>query len=153
MNGPVSALVSLTCFQFGFLSAFWGTRETLLAVESIWSGASQGSGPCGINQIAPAPPFFVVSLFAVDNVVPLHTYIDGSGSVPDARGSIDVSLKVNGFLDANGNPIEATLLPEPGTLGMFGLPFFMPAGIRWKRKLFGLHRHDAASCAGRSAAD
>jgi hypothetical protein len=143
VSGPVSVLVGLTCFNlgvgaFGFATGHFSLGSTSVSpsVESIWSGASQGSGPCGyVYQIAPIPAF-LVSLFAVNNTVDLHTYIDGSGRVSDGFGGIDVSLTVNGFLDANGNPIEATLLPEPGTLGMFGVPLLMAVGIRRKRKLF-----------------
>jgi hypothetical protein len=62
------------------------------------------------------PPAFIVSLPAMDNIVELHTSIDGSISASsDIDGSVFVQLTVNGFQDANGNPITATLLPEPGT--------------------------------------
>jgi len=58
----------------------------------------------------------------MNNIVHLHTYIDGNvGGIADINSAIFVQLTVNGFQDANGNPITATLLPEPGTLGTFGL--------------------------------
>jgi hypothetical protein len=98
-------------------------------VETIFQGASQGSGPCGIQYRLPtAPPprdaiAFIVSLIATNNIVHLHTYIDATGSAVDERGGLTVQLTANGFQDANGNPIAATL--EPGTWAMFGLAFLV----------------------------
>jgi hypothetical protein len=70
----------------------------------------------------------------VNNIVHLHTYIDAGdvGTLTDDSGSIFVQLTVDGFQDANGNPITATLLPEPGTLGTFGLALLV--GVRMKGK-------------------
>jgi len=103
-------------------------------------GASQGSGPCGnqyvLSTLPPGftfPAIFTVSLSAINNIVQLQTYIDASGSEVDDAGGIFVQLTVNRFLDANGNPIQATLLPEPGTLGTFALPLLLGAGVKWAR--------------------
>jgi len=147
VNGPVSALLSLTCqnnlfipFARGHFSL--GSTSVSPPVESIFHGASQGSGPCGIQyEFGNIPPFFVVSLVAMNNLVELHTQLDGNvgfgSQVDDISGSISVKLTVNGFQDANGNPITATLLtPEPGTLGLFGLAWLIGMGMRGKRKLF-----------------
>jgi hypothetical protein len=140
VNGPVSEVVSLTCatgFAIGTIGHFsLGSTNVSPPVETIWLGASQGSGPCGnSNQIAALPPSFVVSLSATNNIVHLHTYIDASGSEGDNDTSIFVQLKVDGFEDANGNPITATLLPEPGTLGTFALALLAGViGLRAKRK-------------------
>jgi hypothetical protein len=130
VNGPVSAVLTLTCDNIpnsiGTTGHFsLGSTNVSPPVESIYTGASQGSGPCG----APNTKFgfggtntFIVSLDATNNLVHLHTYIDGSSQPPaDSSSSIFVQLTVDGFQDANGNPITATLLPEPGTLGTFAL--------------------------------
>ena len=144
VNGPVSALLSLTCINYlspipstGHFSL--GSTNVSPPVESIFTGASQGSGPCGYQYaIAPMPPFFIVSLAATNNLVHLHTYIDASGFEVDNSGGIFVQLTVNGFQDANGNPIAATLLtPEPTTLGMFGLSLLVGVGMRAKRNRSG----------------
>ena len=99
-------------------------------------GSITGEGPCGIQIRLPGPPYgiFVVSLSATNNIVHLHTYIDASGSEGDNSGSMFVQLTVNGFQDANGNPITATLLPEPGTLGTFALALLVGIAMGAKRK-------------------
>jgi hypothetical protein len=142
VNGPVSALLSFTCDNgiapAGTIGHFsLGSTTVSPLVESIWSGASQGSGPCGIQIRLPGPPYgiFVVSLSATNNIVHLHTYIDARGYVSDFSGDIFVQLTVNGFQDANGSPISATLLPEPGTLGTFGLALLVGVGTKAIRKL------------------
>ena len=150
VNGPVSAVLSLTCNNFlGASGAFTtvghfslGSTSVSPPVESIYTGASQGSGPCGVQDRLPGPPGFTgafnVSLSAVNNIVHLHTYIDASGFEVDNSGGIFVQLTVNGFQDANGNPIAATLLtPEPTTLGMFGLSLLVGVGMRAKRNRSG----------------
>jgi hypothetical protein len=144
VNGPVSALESLTCnlllgASVGTLGHFsLGSTNVSPPVESVYTGASHGSGPCGNPiQIGPLPPFFVVSLVAANNIVHLQTNIDASGYVSDFSGDIFVQLTVNGFQDANGNPITATLLPEPGTLGMFALALLVGVWMRAKRKSSG----------------
>jgi hypothetical protein len=110
VNGPVSALVSLTCYNSGLLGPTTGhfslgSTSVSPPVESIYMGASQGSGPCGLQyEFAPLPPDFVVSLVAMNNIVDLNTHVDGSVSEVDDSGSIFVQLTVNGFLDAHGNP-------------------------------------------------
>jgi hypothetical protein len=146
VNGPVSALERLTCnlggSSVGALGHFsLGSTNVSPPVETIYTGASQGSGPCGPNQIAGAP-IFVVSLVAANNIVHLQTNIDASGSVGDFSGQIIVRLTVNGFQDANGNPITATLLPEPGTLGTFGLALLVGVATKASRKLLGLSGHN-----------
>ena len=145
VNGPVSALVSLVCDNDnpGLTGHFsLGSTNVSPPVETIFMGASQGSGPCGIQyRIFPSPPTFdgtfTVSLSATNNIVHLHTFIDATGSEVDDSGSIFVQLTVNGFLDANGNPITATLQPEPGTLGMFTLALLVGVGMRrrWLRRI------------------
>jgi hypothetical protein len=73
----------------------------------------------------------------MNNLVDLHTHIEGNiNGVSDINISLFVQLTVNGFQDANGNPITATLLPEPGTLGMLGLGMLVVVGMRGG-KLFG----------------
>jgi hypothetical protein len=144
VNGPVSALVNLVCdngSHIGFPGVTGhfslGSSNVSPPVELIYTGASQGSGPCG-GQYVIGPPTrppdftgtFNVSLSAINNIVHLHTYIDGSGSEVDDSGGIFVQLTVDGFQDSTGNPITATLLPEPGTLGTFGLALLVGAGIR-----------------------
>jgi len=139
VNGPVSALLSLTCFEFGPTPTahfFLGSTTVSPPVESIFTGASHGSGECGRNEFAPLPPAFVVSLMAMNNIVDLHTFIDGNISASsDIDGSAFVQLTVNGFQDANGNPIAATLMttPEPGTLGMLGLGFLVVVGMKGRK--------------------
>jgi hypothetical protein len=134
VNGPVFALESLTCVEFGPTpTAHFSLGSTNVSppVETIFTGASQGSGECGRNEFAPMPPAFVVSLVAMNNIVELHTFIDGNISLSDdIDGSVFVQLTVTGFQDANGNPITATLLPEPGTLGTFGLALLVGVGTR-----------------------
>ena len=137
VNGPVSALVSLTCTSFSHFAAFadfsLGSTTVSPPVESIFKGASQGSGECDIkSQIANLPAAFAVSLVAMNNIVHLHTYIDGKGQVADNDGGVFVQLTVNGFQDANGNPITATLIatPEPGTLGTLALALLIGAAVR-----------------------
>ena len=147
VNGPVSALLRLTCDNSaGLLESIGhfslGSTNVSPPVESIYAGASQGSGPCNNQNRLPGPPFnrtFVVSLSATNNIVHLHTYIDGSvGGTADINSAIFVQLTVNGFQDANGNPITATLLPEPGTLGTFGVALLVgTVGKRGKRKRSG----------------
>jgi hypothetical protein len=153
VNGPISALLSLTCIDYlsplpsiGHFSL--GSTTVSPPVESIFTGASQGSGPCGTNQIAPIPPFFVVSLVAANNIVQLQTHIDARGSEGDNFSGMFIQLTVNGFLDANGNPITATLLPEPGTLGTFGLALLAGVvGMRAKRKRSGSRaNHGRLTC-------
>jgi hypothetical protein len=113
-----------------------GSTSVSPPVESVYMGASQGSGPCGLQyEFAPLPPDFVVSLVAMNNIVDLNTHIDGSVSEVDDSGSIFVQLTVNGFLDANGNPIAATLLPKPGTLGTFTLALLVGVGMKRKRSV------------------
>jgi hypothetical protein len=82
------------------------------------------------------PPAFIVSLAAMDNIVELHTSIDGSITSSDIDGSVFVQLTVNGFQDANGNPITATLLPEPGAFGTFWLALLVGVGIRRRSAIF-----------------
>ena len=155
VNGPISALVSLTCDNLGGGRVFGtatghfslGSTNVSPPVESIYMGASQGSGPCGLQyEFAGLPPAFVVSLVAMNNIVDLNTYIDGNiPPLADDGSRIFVQLTVDGFQDANGNPIAATLLtPEPGTLGTFVLALLLGVGVRGKRKLFGL-RHTLLS--------
>ena len=160
VSGPVSAVMSLTCNNSGGLSPNFTTGHFSLGstsvsppVETIYIGASQGSGPCGEQYVSFAtlppgftlPATFIVSLSAMNNIVHLQTEIDASGSVADDVGAIFVQLTVDGFQDANGNPIAATLLtPEPGTLGTFVLALVLGVGVRGKRKLFGL-RHTLLS--------
>ena len=140
VNGPVSALVSLTCSNSGAIYATTGhfslgSTNVSPPVETIFMGASQGSGSCGIQyQLASIPPAFVVSLVAMNNIVDLNTYIDGNISLRDDSASLSVQLTVDGFQDANGNPITATLLPEPGTLGTFGLALLVGVGMNRKKK-------------------
>jgi len=138
VNGPVSALVSLTCENFATLGSIGhfslGSTNVSPPVESIYTGASQGSGPCSDqNEIQRLPADFTVSLVATNNIVHLHTYIDGSASGADTTSDISVQLTVDGFRDENGNPIAATLIPEPGTFAMFGLAMLIGAGAKWKR--------------------
>ena len=139
VNGPISALVSLTCNNSGLIgptTAHFSLGSTSVSppVESIYMGASQGSGPCGFQyEFATLPSAFVVSLVAMNNIVDLNTYIDGSVSEIDDSGSYFVQLTVDGFQDAKGNPIAATLLPEPGTFGTFGLAVLL-VGVGMKRK-------------------
>ena len=76
-----------------------------------------------------------MSLVAANNIVHLQTNIDARGYVSDFSGDIFVQLTVNGFQDANGSPISATLLPEPGTLGTFGLALLAGVGTKAIRKL------------------
>jgi hypothetical protein len=141
VNGPVSALVSLTCENFATLGSIGhfslGSTNVSPPVESIYTGASQGSGPCSDqNEIHRLPTDFTVSLVATNNIVELHTHIDGNVQPgADFSGDIIVKLTVDGFLDANGNPIAATLLPEPGTFGTFGLALLVGVGMRGRRKL------------------
>jgi len=104
VNGPVSAVLSLTCNNFlGASGAFTtvghfslGSTSVSPPVESIYTGASQGSGPCGVQDRLPGPPGFTgafnVSLSAVNNIVHLHTYIDAGdvGTLTDDSGSIFV---------------------------------------------------------------
>jgi hypothetical protein len=150
VNGPVSALLSLTCdngfHPVGTICHFsLGSTTVSPPVESIWAGASQGSGPCGTTIRLPGPPYgiFVVSLSATNNIVHLHTYIDGNvGSTADIDSAIFVQLTVNGFQDANGNSISARLLPEPGTLGTFALALLVGVGTKAIRKLPGLSGHN-----------
>jgi hypothetical protein len=138
VNGPVFALVRLTCSNLGVGTTgdfSLGSTTVSPPVESIFPGDSQGSGRCGNQyQIASLPPAFAVSLVATNNLVFIHTYIDASGFVADFSGSLFVQLIVNGFEDANGNPIPSELVPEPGTLGTFGLSFLIAAGLKWKRR-------------------
>jgi hypothetical protein len=115
----------------------------------MFIGASQGSGPCGQQyQFARLPPDFIVSLVAMNNIVDLNTYIDGNiPASADQDGSVSVQLTVDGFQDANGNPIAATLLPEPGTLGTFTYGFASgrrdeKETIRPRRALASKHVHD-----------
>jgi hypothetical protein len=141
--------VNLVCdngFHIGYpgLTGHFSLGSTTVSppVETIYLGASQGSGPCGSQYRFSRPPdftgTFVVSLSAINNIVHLQTYIDGGGSEVDDSGSIFVQLTVNGFQDANGNPITATLLPEPGTLGTFALALLAGVvGMRAKRKRSG----------------
>ena len=69
----------------------------------------------------------------MNNIVELHTFIDASGFVDDFDASFFVQLTVDGFQDADGNAITATLLlPEPGTLGTFGLVFLLGMGLHFK---------------------
>jgi hypothetical protein len=143
VNGPISALLSLTCTNGGSVTTghfSLGSTTVSPPVETIFQGASQGSGPCGIQYrlpTAPPPPDnynFTVSLVATNNTVHLHTYIDATGNAVDERGGLTVQLTVNGFQDANGNPIAATLVPEPGTWATFGLAFLVGAVKKAKQK-------------------
>ena len=146
VNGPVSALEHLTCSDLGpggTAHFSLGSTNVSPPVESIFSGASQGSGPC-TDEVAHLPPDFVVSLLAVNNIVELQTHIDASAEAVDFNNSTSVQLTVDGFLDANGNSISATLLPEPSTLGTFVLALLLGVGLRGKRKLLGL-RHTLLS--------
>ncbi|HTA69442.1 MAG TPA: hypothetical protein VK776_14225 [Bryobacteraceae bacterium] len=147
VNGPVSAVVTLVCDNGSHIGSpgitghfSLGSTAVSPPVETIYMGASQGSGPCGnqyvLSTLPPGftfPAIFTVSLSAINNIVQLQTYIDASGSEVDDAGGIFVQLTVNRFLDANGNPIQATLLPEPGTLGTFALPLLLGAGVKWAR--------------------
>jgi hypothetical protein len=108
VNGPVSALESLSCNlvppSVGTSGHFsLGSTNVSPPVETIYTGASEGSGPCGPNQIA-AAPIFVVSLVATNNIVHLQTNIDASGNVADFSGSIFVQLTVDGFQDQTEIP-------------------------------------------------
>ena len=50
-----------------------------------------------------------------------------------------IQLTVNGFEDANGNPIAATMLaPEPATWTMLLLAFLMGVGMKAEQKLSAL---------------
>ena len=144
VNGPVSALVSLTCDNGGnsglLPTGHFSLGSTIVSppVETKYQGASQGSGPCGLQyRIFPShPDDFVVSLVATNNIVHLQTYIDATAFAVDVRQGITVQLTVNGFQDANGNPIAATLVtPEPGTWAMFGLAFLVGA-VRKAKQTF-----------------
>jgi hypothetical protein len=87
VNGPVSALVRLTCSNAsGFIGATTGhfslgSTNVSPTAESVFYVASQGSGTCGLQyqKPKPIPPVLVVSLLATNNLVELHTYIDGGG--------------------------------------------------------------------------
>jgi hypothetical protein len=145
VNGPVSALEHLTCSSLGpgaFTTAHFSLGSTNVSppVESIFPGVSQqGSGLCGNQyQFAPLPTDFVVSLLAANNIVDLQTHIDASGRLADFTASYFVQITVDGFLDANGNPIVATLLtPAPGTLGTFALAVLLGVGVKWARSKTG----------------
>ena len=136
VNGPVSVVMSLTCDNIGTsppLTGHFSLGSTNVSppVETVWMGASQGSGPCGIQyRLRPPAGFdgtFVAALSATNNIVHLHTYIDAGGSEPDSSGLISVQLTVIGFQDANGNPITATLVPEPNTWLTLGLGLLIAA--------------------------
>jgi hypothetical protein len=140
VDGQVSALEHLTCLnrsEGGLPTAHFslGSTNVSPAVESIFTGASQGSGMCGAQyEFAPIPTDFVVSLLAVNNIVELQTHIDASAQPSDFSSSFFVQLTVDGFLDSNGHPIPATLLtPEPGTLGTFALAVLLGVGVKWAR--------------------
>jgi len=140
VNGPVSALLSLTCTGGGIVGTghfSLGSTTVSPPVETIFQGASQGSGPCGIQYRITGrlpPDTFLVSLVATNNIVHLQTYIDATAGAIDIRGGVVVQLTVNGFQDANGNPITATLLPEPGTWATFGLAFLVGVVRKAKQK-------------------
>lgn len=146
VNGPVSALLSLTCNNAppGTAGHFsLGSTNVSPGVESIYMGASQGSGPCGHQiQFRPLPPSFVVSLVAANNIVHLQTYIDAIGGEGDNISGIFVQLTVNGFQDANGNPITATLMPEPGTWLTLGLGLLIVAGMKHVSKYTLIRNHE-----------
>lgn len=72
--------------------------------------------------MGPPPSAFVVALTAINHTVELHTEIDTTGQFSDLNGGIFLQLQVLGFRDANGDPIDATLTPEPGTTWLAGLP-------------------------------
>lgn len=153
VNGPVSVVMGLTCNNTSdaLLTGHFSLGSTNVSppVESIWSGASQGSGPCGIQyRLRPPNGFdgtFIASLSATDHIVHLHTYIDAGGLESDSSSLISVQLTVLGFQDANGNPIAATLVPEPGTLGTFGMGLLVSAGILQRRLRRGHRRASADS--------
>ena len=134
VNGPVSALLSLTCYEMGYTpTAHFSLGSTNVSppVETIFEGASQGSGECGRTEFKPMPPDFVVSLVAMNNIVELHTSIDAVIFLTsDVHGSVFVQLTVDGFQDANGNPITATLVPEPGAWLTLGLGLLIVAGLK-----------------------
>jgi hypothetical protein len=142
VNGPISALLSLTCGNSGsnvtVTAGHFSLGSTTVSppVETRFQGASQGSGPCGtqyrLPTSPPPPDTFLVSLVATNNIVHLQTYIDATGGATDNLGGLTIQLTVNGFQDANGNPIAATLVtPEPGTWATFGLAFLV--GVVKKR--------------------
>lgn len=146
VNGPVSALLSLICGSsgvgLGFTGHFYlGSTNVSPPVESIFLGASQGGGPCsesGRVQIGVAVPF-VVSLLPTNNIVELNTNIGGTGGAVDFGDLLFIQLTVNGFEDANGNPIAATMLaPEPATWTMLLLAFLMGVGMKAEQKLSAL---------------
>ena len=138
VNGPVSVVELLGCTTSGQPPQghfSLGSTSVSPPVETIWMGASQGSGPCGGPvRISLGPPGFennyVVSLVAANNIVHLHTYIDASGTLADDSGAISVQLTVIGFQDANGNPITATLVPEPNTWLTLGLGLLIVARMK-----------------------
>jgi hypothetical protein len=145
VNGPVSALLSLICGSsgvgLGFTGNFFlGSTNVSPPVKSIFLGASQGGGACsGRNEFAPEPPALVVSLFATNNIVELDTNIEGTGGSGDGNFGLFIQLAVDGFEDANGNPIVATLLaPEPATWTMLLLAFLMGVGMKAEQKLSAL---------------
>jgi hypothetical protein len=140
-----SALLSLICGSsgvgLGFTGNFFlGSTNVSPPVKSIFLGASQGGGACsGRNEFAPEPPAFVVSLFATNNIVELDTNIEGTGGSGDGNFGLFIQLAVDGFEDANGNPIVATLLaPEPATWTMLLLAFLMGVGMKAEQKLSAL---------------
>lgn len=144
VNGPVSALLTLTCQTLVVAPSphfSLGSTNVSPPVESVFQGASQGSGTCGPSQIALIPPFFLVSLSATNNLVELQTEIDATAGAVDYSSGAFVQLTVDGFQDANGNPITATLVtPEPGTSGTVGLALFMVAAISQRKRGFAVIR-------------
>jgi hypothetical protein len=74
--------------------------------------------------------------------VHLHTYIDAMGGAGDNTSGIFVQLTVNGFLDANGNPITATLVPEPGTWLTLGLGLLIVVGMKAMSKYTLIRNHE-----------
>jgi hypothetical protein len=52
--------------------------------------------------------------------------------VSEVTGILSTSLTVDGFEDTNGNAVDATLVPEPATLGTFGSALLIGAGMETK---------------------
>jgi len=150
VNGPVSGLLSLTCSEFGPTpTAHFSLGSTTVSppVETTFTGASQGSGECGRNEIARMPPAFIVSLAAMDNIVELHTSIDGSISASsDINGSRLRSVNRQRFPGRKRKPDHRNTIAGAGDLRDVRVGFAGgPSGDASETQAFGEPRQIACN--------
>ncbi len=113
VDGSVMVLFSFSCTSDANSNGSYSIGEPNVLRGGCSNGSTYGL-PAGTLQ---------VPMTAVNHLLEVKTSITGYTIPPlhSQSTSLNISLALTGFQDANGNAVIGTLVPEPGTLGFLGL--------------------------------